>query len=208
MTLKSFIRSLSLGFCSFALLLTTSNAFAASLGEITFSDFSGSSQIISEIGARFEFQGTGVSVFNLTGLTGASQGVIFSSTAATDSGFNAFAGLLTNGIDDILLIGVTSGFGTSYSGGFESGLFFGNPNLANGIDFEGSIIDSFYLRFDTLKIETPGLDLNGDGNWTDVYVQGVFSINDFPAQPAKVPEPSTILLLGLGGLVAFFKRKQ
>jgi hypothetical protein len=55
----------------------------------------------------------------------------------------------------------------------------------------------------TFAMESPGRDLNGDGQWTDFYVGGAYEIWGSP-----IPEPATVILLGLCASVILRRRSR
>ena len=58
---------------------------------------------------------------------------------------------------------------------------------------QGTVIDRFSLLINDLTLDTPGSDLNGDGNWTDLR----FSVTLY-IEGHVIPEPSTLLLMLAG----------
>ncbi len=128
-----------------------------------------------------------------------------------ESAFDAFAALLTNGIDEAIRFQSTrSNNGTFVSGSAssqsESSKF--NPNFSsvkvpriNGIDYEGFTIDRI-----TLSLEELGF--RNVQNQTGYTFLVSWQIYGEPLHSA-VPEPSTLLLLASGGLLGRrLKRKS
>ena len=105
-------------------------------------------------------------------------------SAANDPDFPAFVELITNGVPEPLLQGSWSASGAVLGAGGGS-----DPDLS------GYEIDHI-TQILTVMQESPGLDLNGDGIWTDWSVQGVY---EFYGNPV-VPEPATLALLAFGSL--------
>jgi hypothetical protein len=100
-------------------------------------------------------------------------------TAADGDVFDYNVGLLTNGSADF----IASFFRVAGAG--AAGGFADSPSL-----LAGRTIDEFRFTLDALYSQSPGFDLNGDGNWTDYLVLAtleVFGQGDpvsvFPAPP-------------------------
>ncbi len=118
-------------------------------------------------------------------------------TQATDPDFSNFVERLTDGdLEQIVFwLGATPR-GTSGYGMLEPDFIYGNPADPR-VDLHGYRIDSISLFMNSLTIDSPGGDPNGDGQWTDVNSTFTLSMNGEP-----VPEPSPIILaiLGAGAL--------
>ena len=110
----------------------------------------------------------------------------------TDPGFNQFVNWLTNSISGTVVIGLTSlQTGSDWSGGVQKSEL---PSL-QGVDVSG-----LSLKFNTLQLNTPGLDPNHNGINTD---------GNFGATLSTMPEPNTAVLLLIALLVAsVFWRKR
>ena len=99
------------------------------------------------------------------------------------------AGLLTNGIDDNVDVGLDR-VGAGPSLGFkESAWLAGTPYSMNGVDLAGNPIQKFGMRLDALTTD--------GSSWSGAVTAQVF-----------IPEPSTALLfsVGLAGLAATKRR--
>jgi hypothetical protein len=134
--------------------------------------------------------GTFVRLFEVP-VTSADVGTTFRATAATDPDFNAAAASLTNGIDAF------HGYGLQFADGFwgtlsvtegqlfhDGGVGFPAPNP----DLKGFTLTRISARLDTLHVSaTP--------TTRDVSFTGVLSFEGFVNPP--VPEPSTLLLVGM-----------
>lgn len=141
-------------------------------------------------------------IFDSVIVTSADVGSTYLATSSSDTGFNDVVSWLTNGVEDRFMLhfyiipspgsGV-GGFGIGYS---ETDIF-GDVTL-NGIDLGGYDIEAIAMRVDSLWFDSPGRNLNGDGIWTDYGYDLTFTF---------IPEPGTVLLLGLGAVVLRRKRR-
>jgi len=120
-------------------------------------------------------------------------------TAGTSPNFDNFVAKLTNGIDDYLFIKSTPVWPLPFppialppSSLLESELIDG---IGDGVDFEGYTIDSITLTVNELFLDY-------DEFSTHCSYDITYTINGM-----EVPEPVTILLLGLGGLALRKRRK-
>jgi len=135
-----------------------------------------------------------------TSITPADVGRTFTATEANDSNFNNFVALLTNG----KLNKVTLAFGAGTLGNSELSLTKVGDSFGQNTNLFVSTIDSISLQINSLTLNTPGTDLNGNGVWTDYSFTGTAVIDGEP-----VPEPiSVISTLAFGIGVIVFGRKQ
>lgn len=147
-------------------------------------------------------------VYDTYAFTTNDVGRVFYLTAAEDPDFTVLASNLVNGQAD--RIGYTWHYSPIYPGDpgtqqYEDYMLAGSPFLTNGIDLQGTVIDGFSLRINDLTLDSPGSDLNGDGNWTDLRFSMTLSIEGH-----VIPEPSTLFLCftGLAALLqSWIKRR-
>ena len=59
--------------------------------------------------------------------------------------------------------------------------FFGDSSGANGIDFKDFTIQCISLRINSLTLDTPGQDPNGNGIWTDYSINYSLLVKGVPA---------------------------
>jgi hypothetical protein len=131
----------------------------------------------------------------------ADVGKTFYSNSQTNPNFNEIAAILTNGVNNglyhadstISFDGTTGYYLTMDSSITKYGI--------QGVDFYGCTIDSIAFRLDRLQLLSPGSNPNGNGNYTDFYLQGSIIVNG-------VPEPATLLLLGLGAAIVREKARR
>jgi len=147
-------------------------------------------------------------VYDTYAFTSNDIGSVFYLTAAEDSDFTQLAANLVNGqadrigyIADDSPIPIGADYG--YTQNYEDYMLAGSPFLTNGIDLQGTVIDRFALRINDLNLDSPGSDLNGDGNWTDLRFSVTLSIEGH-----VIPEPSTMLLGLLGALLLAIRGKR
>ncbi|RKY11332.1 MAG: hypothetical protein DRP65_04540 [Planctomycetota bacterium] len=112
-------------------------------------------------------------------------GETFIATTDTHTTFNDFALLLTNGVDDLLIL-------TSGTLDEESALING---IQNGVDLNGYIIESIGLTVNVLEVQ-PDQVHQGFADWS---YNITYTFNGTP-----IPEPISICLFGLGGLTLLF----
>ena len=108
------------------------------------------------------------------------------------AGFDLTTHYITDGIVEYL--GYSAGGG--HFGIPEARFFSSLPAGNNGIDLAGFNIDYYSLVFTSLAFESPGSNPSHDGQWTDYSYSAVFSVYGEP-----VPEPTSLVLLGLGVVV-------
>ena len=138
-----------------------------------------------------------------TSITPADVGRTFTATEASDPNFNDFAALLTNG----KLNKVTLAFCTGTLGNSDLSLTKVGDSFGQNVSLFGSTIDSISLKIDSLTLDTPGIDVNGTGAWTDYSFVGTAVIE---GEPIPVPEPiSVISTLAFGiGVIVFGHKRQ
>lgn len=114
----------------------------------------------------------GPGVFDSIVLFPENVGTAYTIVSSDDEDFASVTDTLTNGIDDFLIFAFLfypSGGGST--GGFtESGFFLGGVTGEYDPDFEGFEIDYFILTINSLTLDVPGSNPNGDGNWTDYSI--------------------------------------
>ncbi|MCB9865848.1 MAG: PEP-CTERM sorting domain-containing protein [Phycisphaerales bacterium] len=105
-------------------------------------------------------------------------------SAATDPDFDDFIGLLTNETVETLWHGSWSSAGPKWGGGGTL-----EPDLR---EFVITHIE------ETIYVDqvSPGMDLNGNGIWTDWSMSGTYDFYGYP-----IPEPTTGLFLLAGAFV-------
>ena len=134
-------------------------------------------------------------------LTGSDVGKTFTLATVDDPDFALFVQKLTNGSNDGL--GITDNLGT-ITAQQEPEFFTLLAADNNGLDLQGFQIGSITMQVNALTINTPGSDPNGDGEWTDSFFEGTFTVY-------AVPEPSTCMLLAVAGLTCWpsiYRRNQ
>lgn len=140
----------------------------------------------------------GAPLFVGTSITPADVGRTFTVTQNNDPNFNDFAALLTNG----KVNKVTLSFGSGTRGSDELFLTKSGRLFGQNMGFFGTTIDSVSLRIDSLTLNSPGDNPNGNGVWTDYSFNGVAIVEGEP-----VPEPiSAIGTLAFGLVVIGFAR--
>jgi hypothetical protein len=130
------------------------------------------------------------------------EGETFALTSSDDYDFDAFVAGITNGINNPINFMIDLDDGINSGGGGrhfpESDLFY--PEDPSRIDLLGFEITEIRLTVDTLWLDMPGRNPNGDGYWTDYVAKVTYEIHGVP-----VPEPGTatqavVLCLGVLGL--------
>lgn len=112
-------------------------------------------------------------------------------SAATDPDFHDFVSILTNETVDILSHGSWSSAGPKWGGG-------GTPEP----DLQGFIITHIVQNVYVEQV-SPGMDLNGNGVWTDWSMSGTYDFYGYPA-----PEPTTAILVFSGIAVLHSRRRN
>jgi hypothetical protein len=127
-------------------------------------------------------------------------GKTFFASADTHEIFDSFACMLTDGIDDLLFLSDSYTIRSNYDlpgAERESSLING---VRDGVDFEGYTIDSIALTGNELFIDYHEAGL---GSYTDYSYDITYTIYGEP-----IPEPATILLLGLGGISLILRKRS
>lgn len=195
--------SMSIVGAAFIALVIGGAAHAAVLGTEDFTSSGGASDIFNEFkvtlaigpatvgpGPNASAPATNAPLFGGTSVTPADVGRTFTATQDNDPNFNDFAALLTDGRLDRVTLSFGSG-SLGISGLFltKSGrLFGGNPDLV------GNTINSVTLQINSLTLNTPGTNPNGDGIWTDYSFNGTVIVDGQPiADPLQPPFPNPLL---------------
>lgn len=139
--------------------------------------WSGGSSSVYSTARLFAGYGVGnpTSLF-LDTLAATSQDVGAQVVLTSDSaGFGAVAPLLTNGVDDQVLLGIRPG--ATGSGGVtrfgpESNYYENRVSGSTPPDLHGFVVQRVIVELDTVMFTTPGTNPNGNGNWTDFLVVG------------------------------------
>lgn len=95
--------------------------------------------------------------------------------AASSPTFAAFAARLTNGVDERFWYILTWEGGGGGSSILESTWIQDRLAVGTQPDLADTVITRVVARVERLVLDTPGMDLNGDGVWTDVDLLVVFS---------------------------------
>jgi len=152
----------------------------------------GASSISDHVYTSWGYTGTSISVFN-TGWTTQDIGKAVTIDASNDPNFGAFVGLLTDGMGE--LQDFSQSFGPNSQGG---GVTLSNHedfflyNNGVGPQLQPGSVGSLTLTLNSLTLNSPGTNPNGNGVWTDVKSNFMISGSDVP-EPAMAP---LIILLG------------
>jgi hypothetical protein len=158
--------------------------------------------MIKDFGPSF---GDLFSIFKGTIITPADVGRTFTATQATDSEFNDFVSLLTNGINNFVDINYKEINGFAGGGvGTSENFFINDPTK---IDFFGNTIDSINLQINSFSITRSISDGFISSSFSAVTT---LSINGQPSTISKpVPESSSALsILAFGALGVGVMRKR
>lgn len=116
--------------------------------------------------------GADFAIFDVT-LSGDDAGTTMSLGPDGNSDFDEAVALLTNGVnDEVALWRTLVGGGAAITGSFETDAFSGGALDGQEPDFVGAEITSISLELDSVSIQSPGNDPNGDGLWTDAFFEG------------------------------------
>lgn len=174
----------------------TLNSYAMSLGEINNSGGGGGSVIVT--GMEFAWSSDEGLTMYWEVVTPFDVGKTFHQSSATSENFDFFASMLTSGTDDFLWIASFFPGGGGSSNGAEESWWLNKFVPTQSVDFYGYEITDIALTVNALTIDSPGTNPNRDGVWTDYTFDVTYTI---------IPEPTTVLLLGLGGLALLRKRR-
>ena len=147
-------------------------------------------------------------LFDALVIGGADEGAMFSATSATDPVFDEFVARLTDGFGGGIRNVMDAAAGPTLADS-EANYFAGDPGVTNGIDFEGATINELKLTVDGYGVTPhPGaahLEILTI-NYT-VQILGEFAPGTGPSDSTAVPEPSTMILTGLGLAFAGLRKK-
>lgn len=116
--------------------------------------------------------GADFAIFEAT-LTADDMGTTMSLGPDDSAGFDEAVALLTNGVnDEVALWRTVVGGSTAITGSFEADAFSGGALDGQGPDFAGAEITGISLELDSVSIQSPGDDPNGDGLWTSAFIEG------------------------------------
>jgi hypothetical protein len=180
----------------------SSSAFAATLSDFHFA-YGGGWKNITDTGYLRMAMGSDGSFlpteyFNVLAITPADTDLVFS---ITGEAFDHFESYLTNGVNDYVgflfcaepVGGNCVGFASS-----EASRLGGNP------DFSGKAITGLELRVNSLTLETPAHDPNGDGIWTNFDLDMNFVVSG-----SVIPVPAAVWLFGSAlASLGWMKRKD
>jgi len=127
-------------------------------------------------------------------------GKTFFASADTHQNFDNFTYLLTNGVNNLLFLVDIGSLMTSndwLGAEWESVLISG---IQDGVDLEGYDIDSIGLTVNELFLDYDADAIKGGLTYFNYDIT-------YTIHGEAVPEPSTVILLGLGGLFLRKKRK-
>ena len=175
------------------ILCSTCEAMPIPLGEINHDDSGGSRVIASSV----EFSWNDhwwTKLLDWGVVTPSDVGKTFTQSAVTSPDFDFFSSMLTSGTDDILYVQLRFPNGSSAGTGAPESYWLNKFIQTETVDFYGWQVTEINLTVNSLTIDTPGSNPNGDGIWTDCVYDVTFSIYG-------IPEPSTLLLLGLGAVM-------
>jgi hypothetical protein len=120
----------------------------------------------------------------------------------TTPGFGPIAARMTDGQNEEIDVFQTGGWGGNAESAWLTGIF-GSSLSTNGVDLQGFIVSRIDMRVDFLRLTSPGRDLFGDGQWTDVDFSGEFLIYG-----DAVPEPAASSLWAMSSLVLALRSRR
>ena len=177
--------------------------FLCLLSTLSFGDLLGVENISGTVGASGVFTNTTAMIMNRSMDVQLFRNFLFDESHIgqtfhitsddDDSGFSSFSTMLTNGINDSLMFGMSI-YGSIVS---ESNRFGGSP------DFAGYRITEIYMHLDNLSFRSPGRDPNDDGDWTDITYEYSLGI-----MGEVIPEPGSAALLCVASVVVFLARNK
>jgi hypothetical protein len=129
--------------------------------------------------------------------------LVVSGTVWTDGStpyFQNIVNAITNGVSGYIEASETDpiGFDQFIHAGSEP-QFFGAQVGPSGVDLAGYAIHRIGFRVDSISIESPGTDPNGDRNWTDFSLSGAFIFEGTIASSAACMNGGWETLHGPGG---------
>jgi len=178
-------------------MFAVSTAKATLLGEVNFYKSFGASSIDDTVSVKLFHDLKGMYhdpaydpiIWQLTEVDVGSTLYVYSSNPSFDECVDMF----TNGEDDAFWTDFRISAGGAWLGYMESSGI--TKYGVNGVDFAGYIIESIALTVNQCILDSPG-----DSVWTNVIFDGTISIYG-------VPEPTTIMMFGLGGLLLRRRRR-
>lgn len=188
---------------------------AAVLGTEDLSTAGGRADIVKDyqlqltVGSALDRYPANAPMFNGFKVTPSDVGRTFTVTEATDSNFNDFVAYLTDGEPD----GISLSLGTGSLGSVGAGLGIGGNLFGGNPDLAGNKINSIGIRINSFTLDTPGINPNNDGVWTDESFDATLIVEGEPSDQnsgTPVPEPTSmlgVLAFGAFGSSLLFKRK-
>ncbi len=125
-------------------------------------------------------------------------GKTFIANRDNDPNFAAFVAFATDGIDDSMIMPIL--FTSDDPSKWDIWMSICD---GNGHDLQGYRIDSISATVEYLTIDIPGENGQHDGIWTDFYLTV-----DYRIEGVAIPEPATIVLLGLGTITLVRRQRQ
>ncbi|NIT60734.1 MAG: PEP-CTERM sorting domain-containing protein [Aliifodinibius sp.] len=181
------------------ILCSTCEAMPITLGEIQYDGRGGASVIVSAVEFSWTDHGP-TKLLDWGVVTPSDVGETFTQSPVTSPNFDFFASLLTSGTDDILCIQIYFPDHSYHGRQALESYWFNKFIQTENVDFYGWQVTEISLTVNSLTIDTPGRNPNGDGIWTDCAYDVTFTIYG-------IPEPATVLLLAFGSLFLARKRR-